>query len=90
MKNNKLDKGTYSNTAGDLKADIDTRLPKGAYTGDAYGLYQFTGRTYTRMMYILGQHDGDFPLSFAKKIQFGFYQAIIDTIYVLRIIMDHK
>lgn len=67
LKNNKLDKGTYSNTASDLKADIDTRLPKGAYTGDAGELYQFTGRTYTRMMYILGQHDGDFPLSFAKK-----------------------
>lgn len=36
--NNKLDKGTYTKTAGDLKTEIDSKLDKGSYTGNAQSL----------------------------------------------------
>lgn len=36
--NNKLDKGTYTKTAGALKTEIDTKLDKGGYGGNAKSL----------------------------------------------------
>ncbi|MEE0139724.1 hypothetical protein, partial [Fusobacterium ulcerans] len=36
--NNKLDKGTYTKTAGDLKTEIDSKLDKGSYIGNAQSL----------------------------------------------------
>lgn len=65
--NKKVDKNTYTENMASIKADIDSKLPKGTYAGDAEELNQYIGSTYTKMMYILGQHDGDFPLSTARK-----------------------